>query len=137
LNEILRVVKVNGEVLIYVWAKTQKLDDVKSCYAQKQDSRDVNAPSRKCLTPITTPNYSFLPVHSQELDGFTHNDLLVPWLTNERGGNSGNTSQVHHRFYHVFSQGELDDLIKDVSPRPIIEESYYDQGNWCVRLRKT
>lgn len=42
---------------------------------------------------------------------------------------------VYKRYYHMFKNGELEDLIKEV-PEVEIEESFYDHANWCVKLRK-
>lgn len=42
--------------------------------------------------------------------------------------------QVFHRFYHVFKQGELDRLCKQLKVE--IVKSYYDEGNWCIIFQK-
>ncbi|CAG7823393.1 unnamed protein product [Allacma fusca] len=130
-NEIFRTLRPGGQALIYVWAKNQEVDETKSVYAQKQDvkttSNDLAADSKQDILK----NYTFLPVHNRESD-FPHNDMLVPWIKG-----STDKSEVHHRFYHVFNQGELEDLILEIVPQPSIIDSYYDQGNWCARFQKT
>lgn len=40
------------------------------------------------------------------------------------------------RFYHVFKQSELDDLIRENCPGLVIYDSYYDHGNWCICASK-
>ncbi|KAM3875264.1 tRNA (carboxymethyluridine(34)-5-O)-methyltransferase alkbh8 [Diretmus argenteus] len=42
---------------------------------------------------------------------------------------------VFHRYYHVFQQGELEQLCDQVAGVKV-QTSYYDQGNWCVILEK-
>lgn len=42
---------------------------------------------------------------------------------------------VFHRYYHVFQQGELEQLCAQVAGVKV-QTSYHDQGNWCVVLRK-
>ncbi|XP_057695539.1 alkylated DNA repair protein alkB homolog 8 isoform X2 [Corythoichthys intestinalis] len=42
---------------------------------------------------------------------------------------------VFHRYYHVFQQGELEQLCVQVKGIKL-QSSYHDQGNWCVILEK-
>lgn len=104
-NEILRVLKIGGWGLIYVWAK-------------EQSERN-----------------------------FTEQDCLVPWhLQNvfEQGEITGEvieekSSVLYKRFYHVFIQGELENLINSSSyenTKLEVYESYYDRSNWCVKVKK-
>ena len=100
-----------------------------------------------------------LPVHTNRTN-FEYTDLLVPWktstsdkedtcLNNENETDSFNVSKREknppfqneksktlHRYYHVFEEGELEELILSV-PSLVIEKSYYDQGNWCVIFKKS
>ena len=100
-----------------------------------------------------------LPIHKNRTN-FEHNDLLVPWKTSvpdtERDSTTVDREFASHehsrikeitqtpqnertktlnRFYHVFEEGELEQLILSV-PKLVIEKSYYDQGNWCVIFKK-
>ncbi len=50
------------------------------------------------------------------------------------GGGDGNFT--HHRFYHVFREGELDYLIGKYVDNLHIIASYYDHSNWCVIAEK-
>lgn len=43
--------------------------------------------------------------------------------------------KTFHRFYHVFKKGELEALCRMVGGSEICE-SYYDEGNWCIILKK-
>lgn len=43
---------------------------------------------------------------------------------------------VFHRYYHVFQQGELEQMCGQVAGVQV-QSSYHDQGNWCVILEKS
>lgn len=43
---------------------------------------------------------------------------------------------VFHRYYHVFQQGELEQMCGQVAGVKV-QSSYHDQGNWCVILEKS
>ncbi|XP_042271239.1 alkylated DNA repair protein alkB homolog 8 [Thunnus maccoyii] len=45
------------------------------------------------------------------------------------------SAPVFHRYYHVFQQGELEQLCVQVAGVKV-QSSYHDQGNWCVILEK-
>ncbi|XP_014848476.1 alkylated DNA repair protein alkB homolog 8 [Poecilia latipinna] len=104
-----------------------------------------------------------LSVHTNRT-AFNSQDLLVPWhlkgrkTPGEEESSSGlhttnspdsklspsvDTSQVpggssvpvFHRYYHVFQQGELEQLCIEVTGVKV-QTSYHDQGNWCVILKK-
>lgn len=42
---------------------------------------------------------------------------------------------VYHRYYHLFQQGELEQLCAQI-PGVRVQSSYHDQGNWCLILEK-
>ena len=45
-------------------------------------------------------------------------------------------SLTHHRYYHVFREGEIDHLIEKYVENLHIISSYYDHSNWCVVAEK-
>uniref|UniRef100_A0A672G0C1 Fe2OG dioxygenase domain-containing protein n=1 Tax=Salarias fasciatus TaxID=181472 RepID=A0A672G0C1_SALFA len=88
-----------------------------------------------------------LSVHTNRT-AFNTQDLLVPWhlkagkkkeKSEETRGqtcsNDNGAAPVFHRFYHVFQQGELEQLCGLVAGAKV-QSSYHDQGNWCVVLEK-
>ncbi|XP_069496773.1 alkylated DNA repair protein alkB homolog 8 isoform X2 [Ambystoma mexicanum] len=91
-----------------------------------------------------------LPVHTNRT-AFDAQDVLVPWHLKSgnktKGGQTGNTlpvcgldgqrdgSAVFHRYYHVYCEGELEAACKKLS-NTRVQQSYHDQGNWCVVLEK-
>ncbi|XP_043928540.1 alkylated DNA repair protein alkB homolog 8 [Protopterus annectens] len=90
-----------------------------------------------------------LSVHTNRT-AFTSQELLVPWHLKGDAKKSSDahkekeladmqnltdTELVFHRYYHVFCEGELEAACRRVAGVRI-EQSYYDQGNWCVILEK-
>ncbi len=46
-------------------------------------------------------------------------------------------STVYHRYYHVFREGELEQLIQQhFEGKLVLEDRYYDHANWVVKLKK-
>ena len=121
IRELLRLcVPVTGRVLVYAWAKEQ--------------ARDRGAGV----------------------------DVFVPWALHQKfanraangadGGGKAEEKSVLQRYYHLFVKGELEELCLAVndpandppatatSSAPIrcrIEESFFDQENWCIVLSRT
>lgn len=118
-----------GLGLIYVWAKEQKRDDDQSTWSERQSERNLYNTPNACSKEVA--NYSFLPIHDRDSE-FPKNDMLVPWVNSQE-----KQSKVHHRYYHVFTNGELEKLVMEMSPAPKIVDSYYEQGNWVVVMQKT
>lgn len=95
LEEIIRITKPGGQILIQVWAKEQP-----------ENSR------RK----------------------FEKQDILVPYKINWIPKNKKQKMDFK-RYYHVFVQNELKDMIKKFKNIKIIK-SYYEVGNWCMVFEK-
>jgi len=68
-----------------------------------------------------------LPIH-QNRSEFKAQDILVPWKNRY-------DKKVYHRYYHVFKQWELENLISSL-PNVQILESYYVEGNWGVLIQR-
>ena len=49
---------------------------------------------------------------------------------------NGGGAITFHRYYHVFREGELDQLIERYVENLHIISSYYDHANWCVVAEK-
>ncbi|XP_056122184.1 alkylated DNA repair protein alkB homolog 8 [Rhinichthys klamathensis goyatoka] len=171
-RELIRLLKVGGRALIYVWAMEQEYNNQKSKYLKerttgtsmengkelKTEENKSNQPEKhdrmssdmKCTEDgfgnVTQPR---IHVHTNRT-AFLSQDLLVPWhLKGNADKNKGatssstdvpvdNTSQrpVFHRYYHVFQQGELEEMCFGVAGVKVLR-SYHDQGNWCAELEKT
>ncbi|XP_059620355.1 alkylated DNA repair protein alkB homolog 8 [Phlebotomus argentipes] len=124
-REMARILEKSGRGLIYVWAKNQEADKKKSSYLKqnkKCNEKDEN-PMRDDKLP--------LPVHTNRTQ-FKHRDILVPWKLKD----GTEHPKTFLRFYHVFEEGELEELCGKIEGIEVIQ-SYYDQGNWCVVFEKT
>ncbi|CAG0922449.1 unnamed protein product [Notodromas monacha] len=146
LKEILRILKPGAKGLVYVWAKEQELKNLKSYYLK---TRKKNKPISESV-PVVEEIFARcevssgtvkLPVHKNR-SNFKHSDLLVPWTLKkmEDGGfdkpeELNESSKIHHRFYHVFSRGELFRLAETVEGL-VIDDVYYEEGNWCLVFSK-
>ncbi|UYV77552.1 ALKBH8 [Cordylochernes scorpioides] len=118
LQELARVLRPGGLALVYVWALEQDGPDGPSKYLKPQSIADPSQPASNTILPIHTNRTRF---QSQ--------DLFVPWKSKD-----GLT--VHHRFYHVFTQGELESLVEQLPSDFKIVRNFYDSGNWCVVVEK-
>jgi len=58
---------------------------------------------------------------------------MIPWTLQEKFKKSDD-EQIYKRFYHLFCEDELKDLVlgEDV----IIDKYYNSCGNWCIELIK-
>lgn len=123
-----RLLRKDGRALITVWAK----DQTKSNYLlkSKQDQISQSEPE----TQVTVGGVN-LPVHENRTQ-FKHQDLLVPWKLRKVNENklSSQPDNTLLRYYHVFEENELDELCKEANFT--IEDSFYEEGNWCVVCKK-
>lgn len=135
--EIARILRSGGLGLIYVWAKNQSSNSKKSNYLRQRPNVDNNVEmSRKTSIQIdgisSLENHLRLPIHVNRTE-FLHKDILVPWKLKSK--ENSETSMTFLRFYHVFDEFELEGLCAEVSDIEI-QESYYDEGNYCVIFKK-
>ncbi|KAJ0411634.1 hypothetical protein ATCC90586_004103 [Pythium insidiosum] len=119
-REVIRVLRVGGRGVIYAWA-----------HEQQRSSRRQFDPDRQ--------------------------DFMVPWNLDQRFARASDKQAaqgpaeqpektetetaaaaapvVVQRYCHMFKQGELEELVRDAGDAEV-EESYYDQSNWAVVLRR-
>jgi alkylated DNA repair protein alkB family protein 8 len=137
IGEMLRVLKINGLALIYVWAKDQQKDNKKTSYLlqhQKKDNETTNAP--EIATLCIDESQIELPIHRNRTQ-FSHTsngNVLVPWKLKQKEV-AESEQKVFLRYYHVFDEGELEALCLRHGNVEILD-TYYDQGNHCVILKK-
>lgn len=67
----------------------------------------------------------------KNVDSWTHSNSTVSLDSPSAGGAS-----THHRYYHVFREGELDSLINHHVASLHIVSSYYERASWCVVAEK-
>ena len=164
-SEILRLLKPGGRALIYVWAMEQKHKNVKSHYvSKKNESCLLSEPNSETAEETTkqrsdetclleSPTEEFISRHVNRTP-FAQQDLFVPWqrkgkpekatandappekeISIESGGTKS-PGETFYRFYHVFREGELEQLCVEASAEIDIVDSYFDDGNWCVVVQK-
>ncbi|KAG5882107.1 hypothetical protein JTB14_016870 [Gonioctena quinquepunctata] len=124
LREMVRVLKVGGRALIYVWAKDQHKEK-KSSYI-KQDRKNRSSKAEETITSeidreVSLTNGLTLPVHVNRTQ-FKHKDVLVPWKLKSEN----KLQDTFLRFYHVFDDQELENLCKTLRNVEIVKK-YYDQ----------
>eukprot|EP00871_Galdieria_phlegrea_P004836 jgi/Galph1/5353/GphlegSOOS_G3948.1 len=126
LREMGRVLRHGGHCLIYVWA----VDESNHIGEQSlnENSHWVNTKARQKMR--------FLDASQQ--------DALIPWVViphekkdkgNETTQNVKETNRIVERYYHLYRFGELEEECQ-ASQCFDIEQSYYEQSNWCVVLKK-
>ncbi|CAK9290273.1 unnamed protein product [Gordionus sp. m RMFG-2023] len=136
LQDIIKVLKIDGTLLIYVWAFEQEnfnKDRIQDL--QKNDIINIHEISVDNSTIDEPP--SNLNIHKNRTQ-FLDKDLLVPWnLNNKCLPNEGQKidENIYYRFYHVFTQNEMQSLLSNINNIQIIE-SYYDKGNWAFIIKK-
>jgi alkylated DNA repair protein alkB homolog 8 len=120
------LLRPGGRALITVWAK----DQTKSNYLCKNKTQSLTEEHH------VTANGVNLPVHENRTQ-FQHSDVLVPWKLRNVKENKTLTDKPEDtllRYYHVFEEGELDDLCRQLPLE--VEQSFYEEGNWCVVCKK-
>ena len=140
LSEIRRLLRAGGRALIYVWALEQRQGERAAGYLKPGRQRTSASPGETGSAPDDAANLP-LPVHTNRTE-FRQQDMLVPWKLRSDGGNGKGSGEVdkkpeevHHRFYHVYRAGELEEDVAAAGGFSVVE-SYHDQGNWCVVLEK-
>merc|ERR1712004_155382 len=134
-RSIVSLLRAGGQALISVWALEQERHKVKSKYiAAKRDSDNhqneetaTNHSSKEDVAPT-----SEMKVHKNRTS-FQAQDLFVPWHLKKDSKSSkdelvekSEPAPVYHRFYHVFQEGELEELCLSLNNVQIVL-SYYDQ----------
>ncbi|GAB0088157.1 Alkylated DNA repair protein alkB homolog 8 [Sergentomyia squamirostris] len=128
-KEMARILQMTGLGLIYVWAKNQEANNKKSSYLRQNKNLMENRAINEGDSSTTSEGIA-LPIHTNRTQ-FRHRDILVPWKLKE----ATNNHKTFLRYYHVFEEGELEDLCAKVKSIKIVN-SYYDQGNWCIVFEK-
>ncbi|XP_074280363.1 tRNA (carboxymethyluridine(34)-5-O)-methyltransferase [Silene latifolia] len=191
IEELVRVVRKGGLVLITVWAVEQEDPGLLSKWTplshryldewigpgspRVRSPRSINLESipengEKVAQPsfkdsfdsISTKFETTLKISDQEEDKSMSSEIksqenqqeyFVPWhLPYHRAEVSGASASavanglakkddkkgavVYNRYYHVFSEGELESLVSGMSNTKIVDR-FFDKSNWCIILEKT
>ena len=163
LHELVRITRVGGLVLVYVWALEQEADEED----KEKDGLNISNDTREKLSldndtdkhnggdklnldasdkrANNKEHQKYIQVAAGR-NTFQQQDLLVPWHLKNSDSNQNQEhkdeeeqkpkDQVFHRFYHVFKRGELKALCCRL-PNVSVKDLYLDRGNWCIVLEKT
>lgn len=158
-EELIRVTKPGGLVLITVWAREQEDKSLVKKWTpltEKYVDEWVGPGSPRIRSPSSLASVSLecIPETAEE-DCCVGNqqEYFVPWhLPYHRAEISGASASavangfarkddkkgavVYDRYYHVFSEGELERLVDNVDGAVIVDK-FYDKSNWCILLEKT
>lgn len=182
-EELVRIVKTGGLVLITVWAREQEDNSLVNKWTpltQKYLEEEWIGPgSPRTRSPTSLTALESIPETEDYVSGEQSNEIkstssndgpisldptnkksslcqqeyFVPWhLPYHRAEVSGASSNavangfarkddkkgavVYDRYYHVFSEGELERVVSDVEGAVIVDR-FYDKSNWCIILEKT
>lgn len=121
LNELMRIVKPGGRVLVTVWAFEQN---------KKYPKQDLFVPWN------LQDNF-----HQKNVEEGVENEDNIeekPQTDDqmvEKYKDEDKNAVVYKRYYHLFIEGELQKLLSDV-PNTEIIDTFYNRDNWCVVLQK-
>ncbi|XP_035780128.1 uncharacterized protein LOC118460145 isoform X1 [Anopheles albimanus] len=90
----------------------------------------ISAGERKPLSGTKKSSMPSLESHASA-DSWAHSNSTASLDSPSIGG-----SATHHRYYHVFREGELDALINHHVTSLHIVSSYYERASWCVVAEK-
>jgi tRNA (uracil-5-)-methyltransferase TRM9 len=111
-REMLRVLRPQGHLLVYVWAFEQGLE------SKLRGSR---------VRPVKSELQ--LEGDMANMDEMTEADVYVQWKSKDG-------SDTRWRYYHLFKQNELQMVVRDAGIEAEIVEEGYDKDNWYIILRK-
>ncbi|CAN0909180.1 tRNA (carboxymethyluridine(34)-5-O)-methyltransferase [Linum grandiflorum] len=166
-EELVRVVKKGGHVLITVWAAEQEDQSLLTKWTPLNDkyveewigpgSPRVRSPSSSSVTLRSIPESDERRSSPSSLEsipesGQSQHEYFVPWhLPYHRAEVSGASASavasglarkddkkgavVYNRYYHVFSEGELERLTSGIKNAVIVDQ-FFDKSNWCIVLQK-
>lgn len=115
-SESLRILRIGGVALFYVWAFEQKEFEARSKH--KFNQSDV-----------------MVPFHFRTHGEHPKPPLADSHIPDHALFDAQKNAIVFQRYCHVFVQGELESLINEI-PNVKIKNSYYDEGNWAVVVEK-
>ncbi|KAK6056987.1 hypothetical protein COOONC_05500 [Cooperia oncophora] len=107
------VLKVGGRACITVWSMDQNNSEYSKMRENKDSITDTQHPDR-------------LLIHDGK--DFIQQDMLVPWRIDDTG-------ETFLRYYHVFAEGEMEELLRSVDGCRI-DSIEKEQGNYIAVITK-
>jgi hypothetical protein len=105
------------------------------------DRRKMNCGSKSYSEDISPRGISMKEATQEPPEVLTKTESCASSLSGSTSQESlpsdnGGGAITFHRYYHVFREGELDQLIERYVENLHIISSYYDHANWCVVAEK-
>ncbi|KAK4370614.1 hypothetical protein RND71_010089 [Anisodus tanguticus] len=149
-EELVSVVKKGGSVLITIWAREQEdmsLIEKWTPLTQRYVEEWIGPRSPRVRNPSSPGILESIPEAEENGVGERLKDrhansskisgasavVLASGLA-KRDDKKG--SVVYNRYYHVFSEDELERLVSGLH-NAILVDRFYDKSNWCIILEKT
>ncbi|KAK1938215.1 Alkylated DNA repair protein alkB 8 [Phytophthora citrophthora] len=123
-KELLRVLRVGGRGIIYAWA-----------HEQMKGSRRRFEEGRQDFMVPWNLDKRFAAVDAEESKDDSTEAGDVSDGDDAKTCSTAQESVVVQRYCHMFKQGELENLI-ELAGNAKVEESYYDESNWAVIIRR-
>ncbi|KAG8072411.1 hypothetical protein GUJ93_ZPchr0006g45893 [Zizania palustris] len=154
IEELIRVVRKGGLVLITVWAVEQEDKSLLSKWTplcEKYNEEWVDPSSPPVRNRSTTVLESIAET-DEDTCAKTQQEYFVPWHLPFHRAEIGGASAaaldngfakkddkkgtvVYSRYYHVFVEGELQRLVAGINNAAVVDQ-FYDKSNWCIVLEK-
>ncbi|KAM5181882.1 LOW QUALITY PROTEIN: putative tRNA methyltransferase 9B [Mantella aurantiaca] len=71
---------------------------------------------------------------NEPIDSMLCSNSDAEWKEDQQNPQNDNTDYL--RYYHIFKQNELGDLIEQCIPELLVVRTFYDHSNWCVIAKK-
>lgn len=126
LRELVRILKVQGELYLSAWAleqdKTSKRDF---------EQQDVLVPWKlpKRFDKEEQKNSEASQEKKEQSSGENNS-------SSEENSEGNGELKEYIRYCHMYSEGELESLFKQLGDIVEISHTFYDRGNWVVRVKK-
>lgn len=129
----------DSRLLVQVWSYEQELEQNNPYLNPNKTKTKDGFPQNRDAKQVGNLK---IPIHKNRTP-FSDQDLLVPFKVNKdksRASSSTNQGEGcgerdYLRYYHVFKENELENLIAEI-PNVTLVESYYDKGNWSSIIKK-
>ncbi|KAG7398329.1 Alkylated DNA repair protein alkB 8 [Phytophthora boehmeriae] len=135
-KELLRVLRVGGQGIIYAWAHEQMKGSRRRFEEGRQDFMvPWNLDKRFAFTDENGSSTADASDDDHGEDQLNDQQDAEETSNDDKPVTKKQERVVVQRYCHMFKQGELEELVA-LAGSAEVEESYYDESNWAVILRR-
>ncbi|RLN65126.1 hypothetical protein BBP00_00003026 [Phytophthora kernoviae] len=135
-KELLRVLRVGGHGIIYAWAHEQMKGSRRRFEEGRQDFMvPWNLDKRFAFSAEDDSSAAGASDDDQGEDQPKDQQAAEDLSGDDKAATKVQERVVVQRYCHMFKQGELEELVA-LAGNAEVEESYYDESNWAVILRR-